>query len=171
MKEKELEYHTKKWKEWYDKHSCIHRWKNQGQITNTMEAWLEGARYEKERLFGKNYEEKETVKLKSNIRADTPTINGRIYPKRILEKALDDYKDRLLLIHDYNDAKDGVVPYNKCIGICKDYEILDDEEISFYIKPINEDINNYKIGLFGYGNVDDNNVITDFKPICLHVSK
>lgn len=59
----------------------------------------------------------------TNIIPDVPTINGRIYPRKVLEDAFAEYKDKPLFVVHSNEPNE-LVKLDRVGGIVKKYEIL-----------------------------------------------
>lgn len=72
----------------------------------------------------------EGVAIKLNIRPDVPTANGRVYPRAVLERAMEQARRKIrqgvLLVHA--DAPLGGEPdLNDAVGIVNSIHLVDDE--------------------------------------------
>lgn len=131
----------KEWNKWYNEKSSNTTWKAQGQIINTREAWLEGARTERNKhKISKNESSlsKTKVKLKLDIIADVRNRNGRIYPKSVIENCLNDYEkhNKFVVRYKHDIVDNCMVPYSKCVGVYDGYDILKNGEYNINILPI-----------------------------------
>jgi hypothetical protein len=114
---------------------------------------------------------KELKKVKLNFKIDNPTVNGRVYPKEVLKKAIDErIEDHLFVTDTYSNP----VQVSDIIGECKDYEINEKGEITFHIHPIGKnkiDFDNITLSTSGFASLDRDQVTIkdDYKLLSLFV--
>lgn len=161
------------WKKWYRSNSSTYR----GQELNTKEAWLEGARRERERILcppNISKKTKEIKKIKLGFKADVPTVNGRIYTRSVLEEAFKRIKENadIFIVEDSTDVVHNyMVPIKKVIGVCKNYEILENGDVFIYAKPINNFpyLDAFKLLTHGYANINRDNYVENFRITCFYL--
>ena len=117
------------------------------------------------------------MKLKLNVIADKPTVNGRIYSREILEKALSGNKTFSIVLDKPQRPE---IKLRNVIATTKSYEINDEGEVFIFIdKIINKTLGeilklDILLGVCGLGTVKEKFVqgfhIISFYPILDEVS-
>lgn len=111
------------------------------------------------------------MKVKLNFQVDKPTLNKRIYSKKVLKKAFDEkFLSGDVFITD-NYSNNGKINFSKIIGIAKKYKINSKLEIIIDVKLLKTDLTKlfedkkFKITSSGYGGLenDGKTIKDDFK--------
>lgn len=120
---------------------------------------------------------------------DTPTINGRIYPKAVLEDALSEFFSKRDTMNIYRfksdrgieeqmqyDPKTRIASFDKSAISIEDGELTlnrldfedkEDSDIELINRLIQERL--IEFGPFGIAELDEDRVITDFKFLGVHM--
>ncbi len=118
------------------------------------------------------------MKINTDIKIDTVLKNGRIYPKDVLKNAINDFLKQDIKIGEFGINDDIKINTENISHEVKDVFIDDNDVVSADIqildtiqgtnlKKIPED--KLKCHLRGYGKIEDNNKVSDFKIISLDV--
>jgi hypothetical protein len=104
------------------------------------------------------------MKIKLNFKADQPTVNGNVYPRKVLENAFKEkFKEPIVHITRESSYKINV---KDIVGRANDYEIDDDGTIKiiaeFYPKLMGDlDPDKIEFSSAGYGNLTEDKVIKE----------
>jgi hypothetical protein len=124
------------------------------------------------------------MELKLNFKLGQKTINGRTYNIGDLQGEF----DRLLKEQEHiqigpdNDninKQDGTVPDEVLVGVAKSYRIEQDGTVLFDVQEMSDQTEEWlknnpdvmKLTLFGFGNIDSEQVVHDFKLGCLFMTQ
>ena len=122
--------------------------------------------------------------LELNFKVDEPTVNGNIYPRKILQESLTEFvtmKPLPAITLDCSKSIDGirkpVVHVSDIAAKCEDFEIKEDNKILIHLETDNmpqgevlekilEDVPDQKLTTMGIGSTEDK-IVGDYKIISL----
>lgn len=120
----------------------------------------------------------------SCIQADVPTVNGRIYPHSVLEKAIEGAQERVnkgfFIVHRV-PPEDGKSHLHHACGIVKKLELNTEGFITCDVYPLKLDLDyqmmdfvdqgSHDLFTVGIGDYEDDNIISSFEITSLFVSE
>ena len=122
--------------------------------------------------------------LKLNFKLGQKTINGRTYDPEALKAQFDRLlkENGKISIGPDNDnvnKKDGSVPNEVLVGVAKSYRVENDGTVFFDVQEMSDATEKWltenpdviKLTLFGFGNIDQKNIVHDFKLGCLFMTQ
>jgi hypothetical protein len=105
------------------------------------------------------------MEMKLNLVSDKPTINGRIYSKKILKEALDQ-KDIPILLDANQGNQHNPINMNEIIGFANLNKFNKDKitfDTQFLTESNKELFKDYELSISGLGEVNKDNQVIDFK--------
>ncbi len=101
--------------------------------------------------------------MELNFTFDEPTVNGRIYSKKILIAALDKFMEKSTrpIVRDASNVDNtGAVSIKDIIGFVESYYITSDNKIDFKVKFVDDlighHLRNIELSTFSIGHMKDN---------------
>ena len=116
---------------------------------------------------------RKNFKIGMGIRLDTPTHNGRVYPKEIFIKVLEDAinKPSKLPITFSDPNNFGTIQAQDSLGFCSGFEMDDNNNVTldatFFVSSNDIDLSSFDLFPCGYGSVRDGVIQDDYKLQCV----